>query len=48
MAFPQARFELDLENHGNPLIGGIWTFRRLLMRQIQRLAAVLGREFGLR
>ena len=48
MVFPRARFELDLENHGNPLIGGIGTFKRLLMRQIRRLTAVLGREFGLR
>jgi hypothetical protein len=46
--FPQDRFELDLENQGNPLIGGIGTVRRLLMRRIRRLTAVLGRELRLR
>ncbi|MBU6461664.1 MAG: hypothetical protein KGK01_02950 [Bradyrhizobium sp.] len=28
--FLQARFELDLKNHGNPLIGGVGTVRHLL------------------
>lgn len=40
MVFPQARFELDLENHGNPLIAWLGTARRLLTRQAQRLMAV--------
>jgi hypothetical protein len=46
--FPQDRFELDLENQGNPLIGGIGTVRRLLMRRIRQLTAVLGRKLRLR
>jgi hypothetical protein len=47
VVFPQARFELDLKNHGNPLIGGVGIVRRLLMRRIRRLTAVLGRELRL-
>lgn len=38
--FPQARFELDLENHGNPLVACLGTARRLLTRQARRLMAV--------
>jgi hypothetical protein len=37
--FPQARFELDLENHGNPLVACLGTARRLLTRQARRLMA---------
>ena len=39
IVFPQARFELDMENHGNPLIGVMMTARRLLARRAQRLIA---------
>lgn len=34
--FPQARFELDIENAGNPLIAHIASARRLLTRQVHR------------
>jgi hypothetical protein len=37
--FPQLRFELDMENHGNPLIGIIMTARRLLARRAQPVIA---------
>jgi hypothetical protein len=37
--FPQARFELDLENGGNPLVSCLGTAKRLLMRQARRLVA---------
>jgi hypothetical protein len=39
--FPQARFELDMENHGNSLIDGIGVARRLLTRRAQRLIAAI-------
>lgn len=38
--FPQAPFELDMENHGNPLIEPLATARRLLSREARRLIAV--------
>ena len=38
--FPQAPFELDMENHGNPLIGHLATAQRLLSREAHRLIAV--------
>jgi hypothetical protein len=34
--FPQARFELDMQNHGNALIGVIMIARRLLTRRTTR------------
>jgi hypothetical protein len=37
--FPQTRFELDLENGGNPLVTYLGTARRLLTRQARRLTA---------
>jgi hypothetical protein len=37
--YPRARFELDLENHGNPLIAGLAAARLLLGRQLRRLLA---------
>jgi hypothetical protein len=40
VVFPQARFELDLENHGNPLVACLGIVRRLLTRQARRLMAV--------
>jgi hypothetical protein len=39
MVFPQARFELDIENAGDPLVTCIATARRLLVRQVLRLAS---------
>jgi hypothetical protein len=38
--FPLARFELDMENQGNPLAGSLGIARRLLVRQAQRLGAL--------
>ena len=38
--FPQAQFELDIENHGNPLIERLGNATRLLKRQAGRLIAV--------
>jgi len=40
VVFPQDRFELDLENHGDPLVACLETARRLLTRQARRLMAV--------
>jgi hypothetical protein len=39
--FPQARFELDMENHGNSLIGGIGAVKRLLTRRARQLIAAI-------
>lgn len=39
IVFPQARFELDTQNHGNPLLTYLATARRLLARRAQRLIA---------
>ena len=39
--FPQARFELDLENNGNPLLGRLATLKRLVARPASRLKAVI-------
>jgi hypothetical protein len=39
--FPLARFELDMENRGNPLAGSLGIARRFLVRQAQRLARKL-------
>jgi hypothetical protein len=41
--FPSERFELDLENNGNPLVAPLGWLRRLAMRGRQRMAASLGR-----
>jgi hypothetical protein len=38
--FPQAPFELDMENHGNPLIEHLGSAQRLLTREAHRLIAV--------
>jgi hypothetical protein len=37
--FPRARFELDLENHGNPLVAGLAAAKLFLSRQLHRLQA---------
>ena len=37
--FPSERFELDLDNQGNPLVGPLGALTRLAMRTRQRLAA---------
>jgi hypothetical protein len=39
--FPQARFELDLENGGNPFLGRLGIFKRLLVRPARRLTAMI-------
>jgi len=39
IAFPLARFELDMDNQGNPLIGVMMIAKRLLTRRAQRLIA---------
>jgi hypothetical protein len=40
--FPSERFELDLENKGNPLIAQLGWLKRLAMRGQQRMVAFLG------
>lgn len=35
--FPQARFELDIENAGNPLVGHGGSARRIVTRQLHRI-----------
>jgi hypothetical protein len=40
--FPSERFELDLENNGNPLVAHLGPLMRLAMRARQRLARLLG------
>jgi hypothetical protein len=40
--FPSERFELDLENRGNPLVAQLGWLRRLAMRGWQRIAAFIG------
>jgi hypothetical protein len=37
--FPQDRFELDLENHGNPLVAGLGAAKLFLGRHLRRLLA---------
>lgn len=39
--FPRARFELDLENRGNPLVAGLAAAKLSLGRQLQRLLAAV-------
>jgi hypothetical protein len=41
--FPSERFELDLENNGNPLVAQLGWLKRLAMRGRQRMAASIGR-----
>ena len=41
--FPSERFELDLENQGNPLIVHLGPLVRLVMRGWQRMAAIVGK-----
>jgi hypothetical protein len=40
--FPSERFELDLENHGNPLVAQLGWLRRLATRGRQRMAGLIG------
>jgi hypothetical protein len=40
--FPSERFELDLENKGNPLVAYLGSLMRLTRRPWQRLAAFIG------
>lgn len=41
--FPSEKFELDLENQGNPLIVHLGPLVRLVMRGWQRMAAIVGK-----
>jgi hypothetical protein len=48
--FPRARFELDLPNHGNPLVAGLAAAKLLLGRHLPRPAALrrwLGAAFAI-
>ena len=40
--FPSERFELDLENKGNPLVAQLGWLKRLAIRGRQRMAAFIG------
>ena len=40
--FPSGRFELDLENKGNPLVTQLGWLKRLAMRGRQRMVAFIG------
>jgi hypothetical protein len=40
--FPSERFELDLENNGNPLVAQLGWLRRLAIRGRQRKATLIG------
>ena len=41
--FPTERFELDLENKGNPLVAHLASWRRLATRLRQRTIAIIGK-----
>ena len=41
--FPSERFELDLENQGNPLAAHLTALMRLAAKGLERLAAVAGK-----
>jgi hypothetical protein len=41
--FPSARFELDLENSGNPLVAQLGALKRLARRHRRRMAALAGK-----
>jgi len=41
--FPPERFELDLENEGNPLVEPVGSLMRLVRRSWQRVAASIGK-----
>jgi hypothetical protein len=41
--FPSERFELDLENNGNPLAEQLGWLKRLAMRGLQQMAASIAR-----
>jgi hypothetical protein len=41
--FPSERFELDLENKGNSLVGHLGPLMRLAMRHRQRMAGFIGK-----
>jgi hypothetical protein len=42
--FPSERFELDLENNGNPLAPYLGSLMRLAVRGRQQMAALIGRS----
>ncbi|HEX4158843.1 MAG TPA: hypothetical protein VHY79_10230, partial [Rhizomicrobium sp.] len=39
--FPRARFELDLENQGNPLVAGLGAAKLFLSRHLRRLLVAI-------
>ena len=41
--FPSERFELDLENSGNPLVAQLGSLMRLTISPRQRMAALIGK-----
>jgi len=41
--FPSERFELDLENQGNPLAGHLGALMRLKRRLLRQMADFIGR-----
>ena len=41
--FPSERFELDLENKGNPLVAQLGSLKRFARRVLQRMAAFIGK-----
>jgi len=43
LVFPQARFELDIENAGNPVVAHLGPLMRVAMRPLQRTAAFIGK-----
>jgi hypothetical protein len=44
--YPSDRFELDLENRGNPFVVRLGSFTRAAMRLRRRIAALIGRMTG--
>jgi hypothetical protein len=41
--YPSERFELDLENNGNPLVAPLASLMRMTMRPLRRIAASVGK-----
>jgi hypothetical protein len=41
--YPSERFELDLENNGNPLVAPLASLMRVTMRPLLRMAALVGK-----
>jgi hypothetical protein len=41
--YPSKRFELDLENNGNPMVAPLASLKRVTMRPLRRMAALPGK-----